>query len=75
MADIPAFIASKSFDLWNRHISQIKWDNLRHILMYQKIIFDNFEKVFLSKPYQVVIKSSGVVNKNTQINDQFQHSN
>ena len=26
--------------------------------MYQNILFDNFEKVFLGKPYQVVIKSS-----------------
>ena len=35
MADLLAFIASKSFDLWNHHIAQMKWHNLRHILMYQ----------------------------------------
>ena len=34
MADSPAFIASKSFDLWNHNIPQMKWHNLRHILMY-----------------------------------------
>ena len=34
MADFPAFIASKSFDLWNYHIPQMKWHNLWHILMY-----------------------------------------
>ena len=34
MANFPAFIASKSFDLWNRHIPQIKWHNLLHMLMY-----------------------------------------
>ena len=33
MADFPAFIASESFDLWNHHIPQMKWHNLRHILM------------------------------------------
>ena len=34
MTNFPAFIASKSFDLWNHHIPQMKWYNLRHILMY-----------------------------------------
>ena len=34
MADFPAFIASRSFDLWNHHKPQIKWYNLWHILMY-----------------------------------------
>jgi hypothetical protein len=33
-ANFPAFIASKSFDLWNHQILQIKCDNLRHILTY-----------------------------------------
>ena len=33
-ANFPAFIASKSFDLWNNHIPQIKCHNLRHTLMY-----------------------------------------
>ena len=32
-ANFPAFIASKSFDLWNQNIPQMKWHNLRHILM------------------------------------------
>ena len=36
MADFPAFIASKSFDLWNHHIPQKCFYNLWHILMYQK---------------------------------------
>ena len=31
MANLPAFIASKSFDLWKHHISQMKWHNLWHI--------------------------------------------
>ena len=34
MANFLVFIASKSFDLWNHHIPQMKWHNLRHILMY-----------------------------------------
>ena len=34
MANFPAFIASKSFDLWNHHIPQMKWHDLRHIFMY-----------------------------------------
>ena len=34
MANFPAFIASKSFDLWNLDISQMKWHYLQHILMY-----------------------------------------
>ena len=34
MANFLAFIASKSFHLWNHHIPQMKWHNLRHILMY-----------------------------------------
>ena len=46
MANFPAFIASKFFDLWN--IPQIKCENLRHILMYKKM-YDNFENVFLCK--------------------------
>ena len=37
MANFPAFIDSKSFDLWNHHIPQIKWLNLRHILMYSEV--------------------------------------
>ena len=37
MADFPAFIASKSFDLWNHHIPQMKWHNLWHILMNKNI--------------------------------------
>ena len=36
MAGFPAFIGSKPFDLWNRHIPQMKWYNLWHILIYQK---------------------------------------
>ena len=36
MAHFPAFIASKSFDLWNHHIPQKCLYNLWHILMYQK---------------------------------------
>ena len=39
MDDFPAFIASKSFDLWNQHIPQIKWHNFWHILMYKKNIW------------------------------------
>ena len=35
MANFSAFIASKSFDLWNHHIPQIKWHNLGHILMFK----------------------------------------
>ena len=31
MADFPAFIASKSFDLWNHHIPQMKWHNIVHL--------------------------------------------
>ena len=31
MADFPAFIASKSFDLWKHHIPQMKWYILWHI--------------------------------------------
>ena len=34
MANFPAFIVSKSFGLWNHHIPQIKWHNLRHILIH-----------------------------------------
>ena len=34
IADFPAFIASKYFDLENRHISQIKYQMMRHIMMY-----------------------------------------
>ena len=34
MANFPAFIASKSFGLWNHHIAQMKWHNLRHIWMH-----------------------------------------
>ena len=49
MADFPAFIASKNFDLWNHHIPQIKWLNLRHTLMYKKM-YDNFGKVCFCKP-------------------------
>jgi hypothetical protein len=37
MADFPAFIASKSFDLWNHHIPQKCLYNLWHILTYIKI--------------------------------------
>ena len=36
MADVPAFIASKSFELWSHHIPQKCLYNLWHILMYQK---------------------------------------
>ena len=36
MDNFPAFIASKSFGLWNHHIPQMKWCILWHILMYQK---------------------------------------
>ena len=38
MANFPAFIASKSFDLWNHHIPQMKWYNFWHILKYQKLM-------------------------------------
>ena len=33
MADFPAFIASKSFDLWNHHIPQKCFNNLWYILI------------------------------------------
>ena len=36
MANFPAFIAAKSFDLWNNYIHQKFLYNLWHILMYQK---------------------------------------
>ena len=42
MFNFPAFIASKSFDLLNHYIPQMKWYNLWHILMYQKYM--KFEK-------------------------------
>ena len=32
--DFPAFIALKSFDLWNHHIPQMKRHNLLHILIH-----------------------------------------
>ena len=47
MANFPAFIASKSFDLWKHHIPQIKWHNLRHI----------------SKKYMIILKMCFSVNQ------------
>ena len=44
MANFPGFIASKSFDLWNHHIPQMKWYDLWHILMYQKYMKFKKEK-------------------------------
>ena len=38
MADFPAFIASRSFDLWNHHVSEKCFWYIWHILMYQKHI-------------------------------------
>ena len=62
MADFPAFIASKSFDLWNHHIPQMKWHNLRQILMYKKYTYMIMLKMCFSVNqmmiYRVVIKSS-----------------
>ena len=46
MANFPAFIGTKSFDLRNHHIPQMKWQIAAH--------FD----AFLCKPDWVVIKSS-----------------
>ena len=34
MANFPAFIASKSVDIWNHHIPQMKFHDMQHILMY-----------------------------------------
>ena len=34
LTSFPAFIALKFFDIWNHHIPQIKWHNLRHILIH-----------------------------------------
>ena len=47
LVNFSAFIASKSFDLWNHHIPQMKWYNLWHILVYQKYM--KFRKKTLFK--------------------------
>ena len=62
MANFPSFIASKSFDLWNHHISQMKWHNLWHITCTVNFWFKHvrFKEVFRFKEefhcYQNFIK-------------------
>ena len=47
MAEFPAFIASKPFDLWNCHILKKCFWCMWHILMYQKHI-ESFKKYLKS---------------------------
>ena len=52
MAYFPAFIASKSFDLWNHHIGMyLKWNDIicGTFWCIEKKFYDNFENVFLRK--------------------------
>ena len=56
MAEFPSFIASKSFDLWNHHVSKKCFWYIWHILMYQKYI------IFLRKHFKFFIGSETLFN-------------